>query len=114
MRTTSIIAVVLFIVLMILRSEEVNAAEDIAVCSELKGVEYYHATSMVPENMAGWREAAISNGKTVLKRIEENEYNILFFDQYFGQNLGRPVSDRAIVTKVLVIGAGFFQAMPLG
>ena len=34
--------------------------------------------------------------------------------QYFGQNLGRPVSDRAIVTKVLVIGAGFFQAMPLG
>ena len=80
MRTTSIIAVVLFIVLMILRSEEVNAAEDIAVCSELKGVEYYHATSMVPENMAGWREAAISNGKTVLKRIEENEYNILFFD----------------------------------
>ena len=34
--------------------------------------------------------------------------------QYFGQNSGRPVSDRAIVTKVLVIGAGFFQAMPLG
>ena len=34
--------------------------------------------------------------------------------QYFGQNSGRPVSDGAIVTKVLVIGAGFFQAMPLG
>ena len=37
-----------------------------------------------------------------------------FIHQYFGQNLGRPVSDGAIVTKVLVIGAGFFQAMPLG
>ena len=36
------------------------------------------------------------------------------FDQCFGQNSGRPVSDGAIVTKVLVIGAGFFQAMPLG
>ena len=35
-------------------------------------------------------------------------------EQCFGQNSGRPVSDRAIVTKVLVIGAGFFQAMPLG
>ena len=34
--------------------------------------------------------------------------------QCFGQNSGRPVSDGAIVTKVLVIGAGFFQAMPLG
>ena len=34
--------------------------------------------------------------------------------QYFGQNSGRPVSDGAIVTKVLVIGAGFFQALPLG
>ena len=30
----------------------------------------------------------------------------LSLTQYFGQNLGRPVSDRAIVTKVLVIGAG--------
>ena len=35
-------------------------------------------------------------------------------NQCFGQNSGRPVSDGAIVTKVLVIGAGFFQAMPLG
>ena len=34
--------------------------------------------------------------------------------QYFGQYSSRPVSDRAIVTEVLVIGAGFFQAMPLG
>ena len=34
--------------------------------------------------------------------------------QYFGQYSSRPVGDGAIVTKVLVIGAGFFQAMPLG
>ncbi len=34
--------------------------------------------------------------------------------QYFGQSSSRPVSDDAIVTKVLVIGAGFFQAMPVG
>ena len=41
-------------------------------------------------------------------------YGVKINHQYFGQNLGRPVSDRAIVTKVLVIGAGFFQATPLG
>ena len=35
-------------------------------------------------------------------------------EQYFGQSSSRPVSDDAIVTKVLVIGAGFFQAMPVG
>ena len=38
----------------------------------------------------------------------------LHMQQYFGQNLGHPVSDGAIVTKVLVIGAGFFQALLLG
>ena len=36
-----------------------------------------------------------------------------FLGQYCGQNLGCPFSERAIVTKVLVLGAGFFQAMPL-
>ena len=45
---------------------------------------------------------------------ERAELGYVGFDQYFGQNLGRPVSDRAIVTKVLVIGAGFFQATALG
>ena len=35
-------------------------------------------------------------------------------DQYFGQSSSRPVRDGAIVAKVLVIGAGFFQAMTLG
>ena len=35
-------------------------------------------------------------------------------EQYFGQSSSRPVRDGAIVAKVLVIGAGFFQAMPVG
>ena len=45
---------------------------------------------------------------------EVEDIRLLPIRQYFGQNLGRPVSDRAIVAKVLVIGAGFVQAMPLG
>jgi hypothetical protein len=34
--------------------------------------------------------------------------------QYFGQNSGSRLCDGAIVTQLFVIGAGFFQAMPLG
>jgi hypothetical protein len=34
--------------------------------------------------------------------------------QYFGQNLGSRLCDDAIVTQLFVIGAGFFQAVPLG
>ena len=34
--------------------------------------------------------------------------------QYFGQNSGSRLGDGAIVTKLFVFGAGFFQAVPLG
>ena len=34
--------------------------------------------------------------------------------QCFGQNSGSRLDDGAIVTKLFVIGAGFFQAVPLG
>ena len=34
--------------------------------------------------------------------------------QYFGQNLSSHIRDGAIVTKGLVMRAGFFQAVPLG
>ena len=34
--------------------------------------------------------------------------------QYFGQNSGSYLGDGAIVTKLFIGGAGFFQAVPLG
>ena len=49
-----------------------------------------------------------------LARIAEAFGPYVLAFQYFGQSSSRPVSDGAIVTKVLVIGAGFFQAMPVG
>ena len=34
--------------------------------------------------------------------------------QYCGQNSGSRLGDGAVVTKLFVVGAGFFQTMPLG
>jgi hypothetical protein len=34
--------------------------------------------------------------------------------QYFGQNSGSHFGDGAVVAKLFVSGAGFFQAVPLG
>ena len=34
--------------------------------------------------------------------------------QYFSQNSGSCLGNSAIVTQLFVIGAGFFQAVPLG
>ena len=61
-------------------------------------------------------ENKLNRWEYVNAELEDKSHAIvrLSTDQYFGQNSGRPVSDGAIVTKVLVIGAGFFQAMPLG
>ena len=50
----------------------------------------------------------------VSRYAKSPEFSHQSIPQYFGQYSSRPVSDGAIVTKVLVIGAGFFQVMALG
>jgi polar amino acid transport system substrate-binding protein len=42
------------------------------------------------------------------------QYYIGFSQQYCGQNLGSQVGNGAIVTKLFIIGAEFFQAVPPG
>ena len=43
------------------------------------------------------------------------ELRIEFSDeQYFGQNLGCLFGDDTIITKSVVIRAGFFQTVPIG
>ena len=55
-------------------------------------------------------------GYPVVHREKDTEFPQLaaHLNQYFGQNLSSHIRDGAIVTKGLVMRAGFFQAVPLG
>jgi hypothetical protein len=46
-------------------------------------------------------------------RTEGYPYMFIIY-QYFGQKSGSHLGNGAIVTKLFVLGAGFFQAVPLG
>jgi len=46
--------------------------------------------------------------------VFQGRFHNLLISQYFGQNSGSYLGDGAIVTKLFIGGAGFFQAVPLG
>ena len=71
-------------------------------------------SSLSKEIVGKATDIATSITKLLIAIVVKNILLPITFLQYFGQSSSRPVSDGAIVTKVLVIGAGFFQAMPVG
>ena len=58
----------------------VNATEDISLCGKIAGWTHYHAGFFVSEEGTGWQKDSILKGKTALKRIGENDYDILYLD----------------------------------
>ena len=89
--------------------------------SEEGPLSYRFGDGKVTARNVCWEEVRYRNRPEVLWFVatlsDPRDYNAFLgglIHQYFGQSSSRPVSDGAIVTKVLVIGAGFFQAMPLG
>jgi len=52
----------------------------IMTCGESKGHAFYHAGPLVPSEKAGFKEDAISGGKTSLLQKQDGEYGILFVD----------------------------------
>jgi hypothetical protein len=50
----------------------------------------------------------------VLLSVKQYEKLLEDLHQYCGQNLGSQVGNGAIVTKLFIIGAEFFQAVPPG
>jgi hypothetical protein len=57
-------------------------------------------TCLTPSGVSTWPLAWLS------------EVHLMY--QHFGQHSGSRLGDGTIVTQLLVIGAGFFQAVPLG
>jgi hypothetical protein len=52
--------------------------------------------------------------RTLRREPPAVRFQAQYSNQCFGQNSGSRLDDGAIVTKLFVIGAGFFQAVPLG
>jgi hypothetical protein len=53
---------------------------NIAICGSSEGHGYYHHAGLVKKKDAGWVKEKISNGKTVLKHLGKNEFDILVVD----------------------------------
>lgn len=55
-------------------------AQDMAQCSNPSGHAFFPNLGMIHKDDAGWDEDKISNGAVSLKRLGEDDYDILFID----------------------------------
>jgi len=73
-------------------------SEEVAICGPVSGQSYFHFSGIWEKNKSGWSKDGISKGRTVLKKIKNNEYDLLFVDA-----TGLPTSARQEGGKVLII-----------
>lgn len=55
-------------------------AQEIANCKNPSGYAYYHQAGIVSQKSSGWQESKITGGIFTLKRLPNNEYDILIVD----------------------------------
>ncbi len=55
-------------------------AEDIAACSDPTGTGYFPEMGIVTKQNSGWSDEKITGGITKLKKLGDDEYDILFVD----------------------------------
>ena len=55
-------------------------AETVMTCGESTGHAFFHTGPLVPPEKAGFKEDAITEGKTSLVRKQDGKYGILFVD----------------------------------
>jgi len=71
----------IFLALLISLAAAASNAESVSIqCGASKGWAYYFAGGLVPEDMEGFTEDGISEGKTTLVINDEGEADILFVD----------------------------------
>lgn len=56
------------------------SAADIASCSNPKGKSYYPEMGLVTKDKSGWTDDGISGGRTTVKKIAKDKYDIVFYD----------------------------------
>lgn len=55
-------------------------AQDVARCSDSKGQAFYPFSGLIPKDKSGWREDGISKGRITVKRLANNEFDLIFSD----------------------------------
>lgn len=55
-------------------------AQDVARCSDSKGQAFYPFAGLIPKDKSGWREDGVTKGRITVKRLSNDEYDLIFTD----------------------------------